>query len=542
MAFDNSSPSIETRFQLNTTPNEIIRIEDNTDYVGTYGIALADVIGALKITSPIGTVFHNTVLPAFDIDMDVQTYIDTIALPTDSDGAVLKGTYTVEYTVRVAGAVDPGDYTKTFLYNYCDPEVDVQVGVTVDLINAQVTSTDLTAYPLELTNSTRTHSVHPPAGANPVDFPVQTLSTTVNVYGPDITTKTWTGKVINILELTYPASGAFSEHIIDVTVNGNTEKDIVDDVNICNLQCNMRALTARYADALANNPINAVKIANDQLTPALVNSFMYTSNIACGNFDKAEFYYQEVLKFTGSQPDCECSDSDVPTLIQASGSGGGNNNTYIVDVCGTNSALSVTANVIGDETTYTICFDDTIWTKINALTETDIISSDASVSISDNTVGYTKTYDLSVTPSTPVDSFSGMLDIVFDANPVNLPVSNDWRAGWSTVVGSKLQTPTVTEANGVNWGSSNALWYLEGYIAASGGEFPKPEFQVVGQAIRGSFNGKFIEARLVWIDTATDRIYFDFYDANGLAFSGPALANIVGTDKGPLSVSVIINA
>ena len=185
----------------------------------------------------------------------------------------------------------------------------------------------------------------------------------------------------------------FSEHIIDATVVGDTEKTIVDDVNICNLQCNMRALTARYAHALQYNPIDAKYIADDQLTPALINAFMYTSNIQCGNFENAEFYYNEVLKFTGSSPDCACIDGDTPTLITASGGGGGSSNTYVVAVCGTNSALTVTPNTVGDETTYTVCFDDTVWTKINALTETIITSVDATVTVTPSLNGYTTTWD-----------------------------------------------------------------------------------------------------------------------------------------------------
>ena len=143
---------------------------------------------------------------------------------------------------------------------------------------------------------------------------------------------------------------------------------------------------------------------------------MYTSNIECGNFDKAEFYYNEVLKYTGSSPDCACDDSSVPTLILASCGGGGvGSNTYVVDVCNTNSALSVTSNTIGDETTYTLCFDDTIWTKINALTETEITSVDGSVTVVPALNGYTKTLDLSVVfPSaaaSPVHIFSGIIDM-----------------------------------------------------------------------------------------------------------------------------------
>jgi hypothetical protein len=412
--------------------------------------------------------------------------------------------------------------------------------MTVNLIDSLLTSTDNTAYPIQLTNNTRTHEIHPPAGLDPITYPINTVTTAINTYSP-ITTKTWTGKITNILELTYPAANSFSEHIVDITVTGNSEKNIVDDVNRCNLQCNMRALTSRYNKALQSNPANAVNIANEQLTPALINAFMYTSNIECGNFDLAEAYYQEVLKFTGSSPDCECSDSEVPTLILASGGGGGNSNTYVVDVCGTNSALSVTSNTIGDETTYAICFDDTIWTKINTLTETDVISSDGSVNISTSIVGYNKEYDITVVPSTPVDSFSGIIDITMDAAPTNPPLSEDFRTSWSTVVGTKLQEPTIVNVNAGSWSTTNNLFYLEGYIAASGGEFPKPQLQVTGQSPTDSFNTKHIAVKITFIDTVNDRIYFTFIDVNALSFSGGTLSSLVGSTI-PLSVSVIINA
>lgn len=533
--------NLETRFQLNTTPNEIIRIKDTTDYASE-SIALADVIGALKITSPLGTVFHNTVLPAFDIDLDVQDYIDTIALPTDSNGDPLKGVYTVEYTIRVAGAVQPGDYTSTFTYNYCAPTINPDVDITVDLICSKLTSTDNTSYPTEVTSTTLTHSIHPPAGLPVATYPVQTVSTVTNVYTP-ITTKTWTATISNILELTYPATGSYSEHIIDMTVTGDSEKDIIDDVNICNLQCNMIALTSRYSDALQNNPIDAQRIADTQLTPALINAFMYTSNIECGNFDKAEFYYNEVLKFTGSSPDCACSDSSTPTLILASCSGGGSSNTYVVDVCNTNSALSVSSNTIGNETTYTICFDDTIWTKVNALTETDVTSIDASVTITSSLNGYTKTYDLSVPPAaivaaSPVHAFSGIIDIDLSQSDPNTVPALSWRSGWSSVWGNKLQEPTFTIVNtGAAWPSNPNEFYMEGYVDQAGGEFPKPQMQIVDLNNPGYKPGAY-ELIITQIDTANDRIYFQFVDENGVAPSGYFLSET--TDS--IAISVIINA
>lgn len=539
MAFTDNDVSIETRFQLDNSPKNF-KITDTADYVGTYGIALADVEGVLKITDPNGSLVHQTVFPAVDIDLDVSTFIDTIALPLDANQEVLKGNYTITYTVQVSGAVDPGTYEKSFIYKYCYEDIDVDVDLTVDLICAQLTSTDNTTYPQEVTNTTREHTVHPPAGLDPTEWPVQLVSTQSNIYSKDgnkIATKTWTGKVVNILELTY-SDGL----IVDVTVTGNSERDIQDDINICSLQCNMRALVDRYFKALGTDTVNADLIYKDQLAPALAGAFMYTSNISCGNFDKAEEYYQDVLKVTGSQPDCECSDSDVPEIIFAScGGGGGTAQTYVVEACGTNNALVVTSNTVGDTTTYTVCFSQTLFDKLNTLTETDIVSSNGSVNISTSTNGYNKEYDLTVVPSTPVDSFSGIMDITMDAAPTNPPVSEDFRANWSTVVGTKLQEPTIVNTTSGSWTTENNLFYLEGYIAASGGEFPKPQLQVVGQHPTDSFSSKHISVKITFIDTANDRIYFSFIDTNDLSFTGSTLSGLVGSTS-PLSVSVIINA
>jgi len=532
MAFVDNDISIETRFQLNNTPKNF-KISDNSNYVSGYGIALSDVDGALKITSPTGVVIHNTVAPAKDIDLDVQPYIDTISLPLDSLSKVLEGTYIIEYTIVIKGAVDPGTYTKTFTYDYSNPSISVDLDISVNLIDSTLTSTDNTSYPIGTVQS-RTHEIHPPAGLNPVTYPVKTSSTQVLTYNP-ITTKTWTSKLTNIIEITTIASGSFDSYIIDQTLSGDVEKEIIDDINLCSLQCNMRALVSRYNDALENNPINAVAIANDQLTPALINAFMYTSNISCGNFGLAEAYYQSVLTFTGSQPDCQCSNSDVPTLIQASGVSGSGND-YVVDVCGTNGAMTVTSNTVGSTTTYTICFDDVIWNKINALTETTLTSTGSTVTITSSTSGYVKTWNLEVTTpaDTIVHSFIGLMDI--DLSNMSVVPLLSWRTNWSTTIGNKLKEPVIINVNGIfaDWSSLDNEFYLKDYIDQAGGEYPKPQLQVV-------YNGSdinYIGIEITQIDTNNDRIYFRFINGNNQPYTGKALMAISRL----ISVSVLINA
>lgn len=519
MAIQNAL-SIETRFQLNNT-NKNFKITDDTDYAAE-GIALSDVIGALVITNPLGSVIHSTVLPLFDIDLDVSTFIDTILLPLVTSGDVMAGNYTINYTIRVAGAVQPGDYTKTFNYNFSYTQVSPNITVTVDLINSTLTSVDNTPYQTELTSNTLTHTIFPPNGLDDTDFPDQVVSTVTNVYS-GITTKTWTAKISNIVEFTY-SDGL----IIDDTIIGDTEKDIIDDVNICNLQCNMRALVDRYTDALVSNPVNAENIYNEQLAPALTFAFMYTSNIKCGNFEKAEEYYQQVLKFTGSQLDCQCADDETPTLILASGGGGGTN-TYVVDACGANNALTVSSNTIGDTTTFTICFNQALFDKLTALTDAVITSSDGSVTVGSSTVNFTTTWNITVPAQN--QEFQGIIEIDLSDKTVVPAIS--FKSGYSFLRGTLLQAASLAFQNVGSlavFQANTAVIEVSGYKALVGGEFIKPFIEVMETQITGSAvsvtDGRFQSARVIKHDEdPTNKVYLQFFGADGFPVTGEVLYN-----------------
>jgi len=537
--------SLETRFQLNNTPQNF-RIQDTTDY-SSEGIATSDVVGALKIIDPNGNIIQDTTLPLFDIDVDVQDYIDTILLPTDSNAEVLQGNYIVTYTIRVSGAVQPGDYESSFTYKFCYENINLDIDITVDLINAKLTSTDNTSYPQEVTASNRTHTVYPPNGLDPVEWPDQVVATKSNIYSKDenkIATKTWTSKVINVLELTYP-----DNLIVDVTVSGNTERNIKDDINICNLQCNMRALVDRYYKALGTDTVNADLIYKDQLAPSLAAAFMYTSNISCGNFDQAEKYYQDVLTFTGSQPDCQCSDSTEPQIITASGGGGGGiNGTYVVEACNINNAITVTSSVVGETTTFTVCFSQSLFEKLNILTETNIISSDGSVEISTSTSGYNKEFDIAVNQDfTPPNIFSGIIDIQLN-QASGAPVAT-WRSGWSTTEGLSLTEPTINIETPSTWEKFSNSFFLSDYFNDNQGKLVKPQFKIINTIVkfqRVSFEGlnyqgasRTVDVNIKGVDIATDRIYFDIQRYNE---AYPPSGYSLRKEFDKISISVTINA
>jgi hypothetical protein len=546
MAFTNNDVSIETRFQLNNSP-ENFKITDNVDYVGTFGIALADVIGALVIKDPNGNTIHSTALPAFDIDLDVQTYIDSIPLPKDAAGDILQGNYTIDYTVRVSGGVDPGDYTKTFVYKYCYEKPQIDINIEVDVICSTLTSTDITDYPVEMTANTRTHTIVPPAGLPDAQYPDKVVSTAQNVYTP-ITDKTWTSTISNIIEVTY-TDGL----IVDDTITGDKEKEIIDDINLCNLQCAMRALVSRYNDASENNPIDADKIYRENLAGALVNAYMYTSNIQCGNYAKAETYYQQVLDFTESEPDCACADSETPTpIVPSCIGGGGSSMTYVVDACVANNAITVTPTVLGDTTTYTVCFNQTLFDKLTALKQTLITSTDNSVTILPTlNPPYGETFDLSVNTSSPaaspVHSFSGIIEI--DMSVKGAVPNLGWRSGWSAIAGNKLQEPTIVNSETVwtRWAGLPNCFYLDGYIDQAGGEFPKPIMQIVevlktGQDADSVYckDDRNLSVIIKDIDTGNNRIYFQILDSNYNAY--PASGRILQEAQDLIRISVHINA
>jgi len=309
----------------------------------------------------------------------------------------------------------------------------------------------------------------------------------------------------------------------------------------------MEALTNRYFADLGTNSINAVKSFNTEIAPALLASWNYQAALQCGNFDEAEAHYNQVLLYTGSNRNCDCDASSDPTLIIPSCvSGGGSGITYVVDACGVNSAITVTGNTVGSTTTYTVCFDDNMWTKLQALTETVITSSDSSITITPVLSGYTMTWDLSVA-STPATAhiFSGLLSI--DLNAASNPPTLGWVANFSTVVGTKLQEPTINNTNSVNpdWSNQANCFYLDGYVNAAGGEYPKPIMQIIEQyngkdaAIVPCSHVRNLYVEIMEVDTSNNRIYFKIIDKNyGVAINGRTLSELYGK----IVISVIINA
>lgn len=352
--------ALEICFELNNNPKNF-KLTDTTDYASE-GIALTDVIGIFKITAPDGTIsyenggFASNVFTSPDIDVDVSTLFNTVSLPLDSNGDVQLGNYTIEYKIEVIGAVQPGIYDKSFTVEnvHVDPIIDVNF--ITDCFNSKLTSTDNTDYSTELvpipTSIVRTHTAYSPPTSGLGD----TVTSNKILVASPISTKTWTLEVSSVVRWDYPDGLC-----IENTLVGNIEAEVTCDVSICDIFCCIDKLYKRYKAQLGINSVLASQI-KDQLDTVSIDLVLFENALKCGQNDKAQAYYDHILEVTGCEPGCSCTDVDTVQVIPICVVAG----TSVVDACG-NGAIIVTPNTVGNTTTYTVCLDQTLLDKINAL-------------------------------------------------------------------------------------------------------------------------------------------------------------------------------
>ena len=298
----------EVCFNLN---NAIPRIEvtDTTDYAAE-GIALADVVGILTILDPSGgTVYSNTNFGTPDIDLDVSALFadDAAAIPLDGNGDPVKGDYVVDYTIRVIGAVQPGDYSESFTLDFCHQLPDVCIEATVNCDKSSLVSDDQTNYNQYATAETitRTHTHHPPL-TSPVT--ADTVDVTKELTTSPILTKTYTVEVSSEVKFVYEDGTC----VLD-TVYGSREVEVICDVNLCDIYCCVDAAYKRYRSAKSSSPIRAAELERDWQT-ILSNVVLFGNARTCGDKARADELYNEILSLGNCKPGCGC-DADEPIPV-----------------------------------------------------------------------------------------------------------------------------------------------------------------------------------------------------------------------------------
>ena len=368
MPFSGSNITFSVAFSVgNDFKSGQIQYTGTTDYVGTYGIALADVTETISFYQP-GN-HGGTPFATVTINRGVASTASA-NLPKDSSGKVIQGEYMVMVTAVVVGAVDPGTYTTpdspALYHDFCPGTLTMNVEVDVDCLCAILSVRDLTAY---ATNGWTVSS----SNVNIIG-PITTGTTPVYTITSSGTSASTVGQVLY--------SNSYSWNVEVVITKGPTTLTLTKSGSVtpeCATFCKMLC-ALKKATGMAE--------ANHRLLPSLYMAglqFTIMSNgQGCDNtaFQTASDSFWSYMAEFGITQDCDdccngCSEDDVIQPICSSGGG-----STLSFVEGTPTWLTV--NVVGN--TVTIGLTAQAVAYLNAIATYNVSSSDGSVTILTMTV------------------------------------------------------------------------------------------------------------------------------------------------------------
>lgn len=354
-----TSVDFKVTFDLTQDP-KVFKIEDTTDYAGQ-GVALADVTGILKITSPSGTVIYNNtnhLAPDIDPDVSLDNSIP-ISLPLDTEGEVLAGAYKVDYEVQdTSGAPFVVTDSLSFSYSYESPEINLNMKFVC--ATPLLSTDDLTSYRVDNTDPTtlvRDHRLQypPPTGEADLSGDIKLIETNT-VYTLKTEALQYSSTLISTL--TYDFKG----HSVLDAPEGTEYISVLCDPNLCDIYCGMKAQYDRWQN-------NKGTLQGDKefakLAALTVIAQLAAQSIDCSKTDDLSGYLEEIQKIGEFNTDCQCDDGD-PILIIGLGGGG----TTVV-LAG--ASIDVASVTVGSTTTYTVSVQQALIDQVNALEGTELL-------------------------------------------------------------------------------------------------------------------------------------------------------------------------
>jgi hypothetical protein len=493
-----TSTSFKLFFRLDSAP-KVFQVEDTTDY-SLQGANNADIVGLITIVGPDGeTYYTNTDVANPDVTKSTSDLNSTvISLPLLADGSVEPGQYVVTYRAVDTSDSSFSEVTKTVEFCYKSPSVSLDV--TADCISPLLASTDTSNYIVDgvTPDVVRTHTINFPIGSNftPISASTQRIQTDT------FTTKTHT--IVLDSTLTYDQGDDFC--IVDL-VRGTREIDVQCDATLCDLYCCLHNLYKRYKEAQGTNRTLAESLREKWVEAESIRSLIKDS-YECGKETNVSDLVNDILKIGDCEPGCGCADGEEPTPIlgvstteatpvptTTFGSGGsGEANTASnlgtgealfsqksgVDLqfkslvagdnismssngdqvtinavalsSGTGSntvvdngdGISVSANISGSTTTYTVSMEAALYTKLNGLRNTEVTAG-AGITVNETTgPGGEAIYEVesSAAAAAVTDSLSMMCRIEFSGSQIpQVEIIN------SKITGTKYQLPAFEFVN-----------------------------------------------------------------------------------------------
>ena len=341
-----------------------------TGYDGSTKVALATFGVAPDATSTYEFSFSDIVPEASLVNQGI------INLSLSSTGLPIAGTYTIVYSVKniITGAYVTS--TGTFTFSFITPTIVLTN--TVNCFAPQLIGTDATNYVVNgvTPTVTRTHTLYypPSLGLAPITGTATDISTS-SFFTPATFEHTLS------VNLDYD----FGTYHVLLTLTGQQFINVTCDAQLCDAYCCISSLYNNYKTNLGVNNILAeqylIKITKvTSLMTLIQNAY------ACGQSSNVSSYVSDILRIADCQPGCGCSDSTPHPVV---GVGLGNGGITLVDTCG--NGITVTSNVVGDTTTYTVCLSQSIINKINSIGSSVVLGT-VSNTVTAVTVGSVTTY------------------------------------------------------------------------------------------------------------------------------------------------------
>lgn len=246
----NGDVQFDTKFRLDLDPNKPVEIYDTIDYAGL-GENINDFVGVVKVSGPTGTIYENTDFDNPDIvpgtSRQMTTLINLILDATD-EYQVMKGQYTVKYSVK--DTVSQNTYENTLVYGFHFDVPTMDVDVDSGVYSAKLRSWDNTDYGSDIELLTREHRIHYPEGILPSP-PADIVSTLAFIEVDPIYTNLWVITVTSTVDykqaaddLEYRWAGSMQ---VNHCVMGACINSLYDDID------------TMYTRYLAYLPVNRVQ-------------------------------------------------------------------------------------------------------------------------------------------------------------------------------------------------------------------------------------------------------------------------------------------
>lgn len=461
-----------TTVSISPTLNNIlvqIQVSDTTDYAGQ-GIPLDGsytVSGYLRIylTSATGTtlIYDNIGGASPDINpVNNLQNTSTIALPQDSNGNIMQGTYTFTYYVEATDGSVRYDATNTYTYDYDMALPEVCLTESINCVSSMATGYDETDYGTYASTISRTHTLYPPP-ASPMSS--VTSSTATVIAGPNIYDKTWTHYISS--DVTY----VFSDGLTAILqLQGSREFEVLCDIGLSKLFCCLDKMWRRYKSWSKTNPVRAQDYWNETVAPTNTAVLAYKAALDAGSVNKATQYYQEIIETSGCGDDCGCSD-DSPQQVYPVGATAGQFNVDSPD-----GSITVIPEVVGSVTTFHVQVSSALQQIIsNFYTTTVTTTTPSYLQIVQTGTTPTRNYEINFIP-TAITGASNLAVKVFVIDPA-LSATPDYIGFTQTDVvnqGTKINnvgSQTVLLGNTVpNQSTDVAIFYIDGIFVTSSDE------------------------------------------------------------------------